>query len=248
MKFLLVFTLFSFCSCETFIYNEKKFQEQDDDYYIEYYTDNSDEYETPDIDTGNPYENCDFESINKNCSLDNECGTCNICVKGKCARGCVEDSDCSLQQEGVKCNKKLNRCLNLVGSDGACSEENCPTGCCYSEPGLTKLICMREPKAQMCGLCSNGEIFIPQTPVCLKVVCSVNSDSCPKWNENLLDPISPEYMCDPEELICTEAPEESVDEDTVDEDVTDLDSEQNDEDSNDVEATDVDNNSQVSDS
>jgi len=162
-------------------------------------------------DTEKPDENnenndgCDTGSVGKNCSLDNECGKCNICVKGKCATGCTSDDDCRMYT-GLKCNKKLYRCTNVYASLQACGETKCPTGCCYSEAGLTTLKCITTPDASKCGLCANGEIYMPDKSQCIPAVCSTTSDNCETLNSASTDPKPECFECKSGEFICKEKP------------------------------------------
>lgn len=156
-----------------------------------------DDKETPDDNTDNT--NCDTESIGNSCSLDNECGKCNICVASKCTKGCVSDEDC-LMYSGLKCNKKLSRCTNVYASNKACGETKCPTGCCYSDRGLTELTCLAQPAAAKCGLCANGEIFNGEE--CIPAVCSSTTDNCPTLNSFSTDPKPECFNCKSGEFIC----------------------------------------------
>jgi len=146
---------------------------------------------------------CDTESVGKNCSLDNECGKCNICVKGKCATGCSTDDDCKMYT-GLKCNKKLYRCTNVYASLQACGETKCPTGCCYAEAGLTAVKCLTTPNASQCGLCANGEIYMPDKSQCVPAVCSTTSDNCESLNSASTDPKPECFECKSGEFICNE--------------------------------------------
>ncbi len=145
--------------------------------------------------------NCDTESIGKNCTLDNECGKCNICVKGKCAAGCTTDDDCKMYT-GLKCNKKLYRCTNVYASLQACGETKCPTGCCYAEAGLTAMKCLTTPDASKCGLCANGEIYMPDESKCVAAVCSTTTDNCSALNSSEEKPEC--FECKSGEFICEE--------------------------------------------
>jgi len=163
-----------------------------------------DGYTKPDnttVDEDTPDDSCDTESIGQNCALDNECGNCNICVSGKCSKGCEVDADCRMYT-GLKCNKKLNRCTNVYASLQACGEIKCPTGCCYAGEGLTSVKCLTTPVAYICGLCANGEIYMPDQSKCIPAVCSATSDNCPTLNSGSIDPAPECFECKSGIFIC----------------------------------------------
>ena len=172
----------------------------DPDIYIE---PDDDPAPVVDEDPGNNDDECDTENIGKNCSLDNQCGDCNICIKGKCSKGCESDDDCQMYV-GLKCNKKLNRCTNVYASLQACGEIKCPTGCCYAEEGMTSVKCLTTPEAATCGLCANGEIYIPSQSMCIPAVCSTSTNNCPTLNAGSTDPDPECFECRSGEFICTE--------------------------------------------
>ncbi len=146
--------------------------------------------------------NCATDNAGKQCTTDNECGACMICVTGgKCAKGCTSDDDCQMQP-GLKCNTKLARCLNIYASGKACSDTNCPTGCCYAEKGLAGLKCAKEANPGTCGLCPNGEIYSPDDSKCITSVCSSTTDNCPTLNSGATNPPAKCYECKSGELIC----------------------------------------------
>ena len=149
---------------------------------------------------------CDTKSLGTNCTLDGDCGACNICVGGKCSKGCTTDDDCQMYK-GLKCNKKLYRCTNIYASSQACGETKCPSGCCYAEAGFTALKCIANPTssdAAKCGLCSNGDIYMPDASECVPAVCSVTTDPCPTFNKSSTDPKPECFECKSGEFICAE--------------------------------------------
>jgi hypothetical protein len=146
-----------------------------------------------------PYDGCDTEGIGTNCSLDDECGKCNICISGKCSKGCESDDDCKMYTD-LKCNKKLNRCLNIYASLQACSERGCPFGCCISEKGFTAVKCIYNQEVSKCGMCANGDIYMPERGMCIPAVCSPSHDIC--YTLNVHDGGC--YECNSAELICEE--------------------------------------------
>lgn len=145
---------------------------------------------------------CATEKQGQSCTTDDECGNCMICLRGGiCAKGCVNDADCTMQP-GLYCNKKLARCLNIYASNKACSETNCPTGCCYAEKGLSGLKCAREASPAKCGLCNQGAVWSPEDSQCYSAVCSTTTDNCPSFNKDSVNPPADCYKCRPGELIC----------------------------------------------
>jgi len=174
-----------------------------DDYDNYTEPDNNTNPDNETVDENDPYDGCDTESITKNCSLDNECGNCNICVSGKCSKGCETDNDCKMYT-GLKCNKKLNRCTNVYASLQACGETKCPTGCCYAGKGMTSVKCLTTPAAYICGLCANGEIYMPEDSKCIPAVCSTVSDNCPTLNSDSTDIGYGCFECKSGEFICKE--------------------------------------------
>ncbi len=138
----------------------------------------------------------------KGCATDADCGACMICVKGgKCAKGCTTDDDCVIQP-GTKCNTKLARCLNVFASTKACSDANCPTGCCYAEKGLSGVKCAKQADPTLCGLCANGEIYSPEDSSCIPAACSSTTDNCPTLNAGSTKPDAKCFECKTGELIC----------------------------------------------
>lgn len=150
-----------------------------------------------------PSDGCANDNLGKQCTTDNDCGACMICVTGgKCVKGCTSDSDCSLT--GTHCNIKLARCLNIYASNSACSEANCPTGCCYAEKGLTGLRCAAgsSATAATCGLCPQYQIYSPSDSKCLAAACSSTTDDCPSINSGATNPPAKCYSCKAGELVC----------------------------------------------
>lgn len=187
-------------TCVADICVDESDQEKKDDTDDESTDNSKPDTETPDkeVNDDNSEEgDCNTESIGESCSLDNECGKCNICVKSKCIKGCISDDDCKMYS-GLKCNKKLSRCTNVYATNQACGETKCPAGCCYANTGLTELKCLTEPAAAKCGLCANGEIF--NGTECIPAVCSTTSDQCATLNSSESD--SDCYECKSGEFIC----------------------------------------------
>ena len=152
---------------------------------------------------GDNTDECATDNLGKSCTNDSECGTCMICVSGgKCAKGCTSDSDCL--SVGTKCNIKLARCLNIYASNSACSETNCPSGCCYAEKGLTGLKCATGASATVavCGLCPQNQIYSPSDSKCLMAACSSTTDDCPSINSGSINPPAKCYTCKVGELLC----------------------------------------------
>ncbi len=145
---------------------------------------------------------CETENQGRVCATDTECGNCMICTTGgKCSKGCITDADCTMQT-GLHCNTKLARCLSIYASNKACSEVNCPTGCCYAEKGLTGLRCASQASPATCGLCAQGEIWSPSDSKCISAVCSATTDNCPSLNIGATNPSAACYKCKSGELIC----------------------------------------------
>ena len=166
-----------------------------------------DVYDEPDenvVDENNE-DGCATENIGRNCTLDVECGKCNICISGKCSKGCESDDDCRMYT-GLKCNKKLARCTNVYASLQACGETLCPVGCCYAEKGFTAVKCLITPDASKCGLCANGDIYMPEDSKCIPAVCSVTTDPCMAYNSASNDPYPECFECKSGEFICKEIP------------------------------------------
>lgn len=137
------------------------------------------------------------------CTTDEECGPCMICITGgRCAKGCTKDNDCTLT--GTQCNTKLARCLNTYASNKACSETNCPSGCCYAEKGLTGLKCATSTNATplICGLCPQHQIYSSENSKCVDAACSSTTDNCSAINSDSINPPAKCYECQPGELIC----------------------------------------------
>lgn len=154
-------------------------------------------------DTGDTADGCANDNLGKQCTTDGDCGACMICVTGgKCVKGCTKDEDCTLT--GTRCNTKLARCLSVFASNKACSEASCPTGCCYSEKGLTELKCATgdSATAATCGLCAQGEIYSPQDSKCISAACSTTTDNCPSFNSGATNPPAKCYACKSGEYIC----------------------------------------------
>jgi len=154
-------------------------------------TDNS----APDIDLP---DNCEIFNIGRNCLYPDECGACLICVKAKCQIGCLSDDDCAAYP-GTLCNRKLARCLNVVASDGACNETNCPSGCCYADEGFRSLKCLKDVSLQTCGICKQGEIYMDGKQ-CVPAACSTGDTKCHDYND--YDIFVDCYDCKTTELIC----------------------------------------------
>jgi hypothetical protein len=157
-----------------------------------------DQSEVPDKEIPDDPE-CNELNIGKACATDKECGECNICEGGKCVKGCFDDDDCTMYSN-LKCNRKLGRCLNTVGSNSACSEENCPDGCCFAKRGLQELQCSSEPHVSICGLCQQGDIY--EGARCIPAICDVVADSCPHLNAFERYPQC--WECRKGEMICYE--------------------------------------------
>ena len=153
-------------------------------------------------DTTDPDGECEVSNQGKIYTMDSECGKCMICTTGgKCSKGCTTNEDCTMQT-GLYCNTKLARCLSIYASNKACSELNCPTGCCYAEKGLTGLKCATQASPATCGLCAQGEIWSPEDNKCISAVCSSTTDNCPSLNTGATNPPASCYKCKAGELIC----------------------------------------------
>ena len=158
--------------------------------------------DTEPTDTTPVDDGCATQNEGLSCTTDGECGACMICVTGgKCAKGCKSDADCQMQPN-LKCNTKLARCLNIDGSNKACIEANCPTGCCYAEKGLSGLKCATQASPAVCGLCANGEIYSPDDSKCLPAICSTTTDNCPTINAGATKPDAKCYKCESGEFVC----------------------------------------------
>lgn len=145
---------------------------------------------------------CDTKNMGAVCTTDTECGKCMICATGgKCIKGCTTNDDCTMHV-GLKCNKKLARCTNVFASLQACGENKCPTGCCYAEKGLTDVKCITTAEASKCGLCPQGEIYIPDDSACKPAVCSATTDNCPSLNSGSTTPKPACFECKSGEFIC----------------------------------------------
>ena len=105
---------------------------------------------------------------------------------------------------GTKCNTKLARCLSVLASTQACSEANCPAGCCYAEKGLTGLKCATgaNATATTCGLCPQNQVYSPEDSKCIDAVCSTTTDNCPTLNSGATNPPAKCYACKSGEYIC----------------------------------------------
>ena len=146
---------------------------------------------------------CAYDNLGNTCTTDKQCGSCMICASAKCVRGCTSNNDCEavLPNSGLKCNKKLARCVNIYGSNQACSETNCPIGCCYAKKGLSGLRCETNPNISTCGVCAQGKIYSPEDGgTCVPAVCSSIDDNCPSINAGSTKPSC--YVCKTAELIC----------------------------------------------
>jgi len=145
---------------------------------------------------------CATSNMGKSCTTDTECGECMICATGgKCVKGCLTNDDCTMST-GLKCNKKLARCTNVFASLQACGETKCPTGCCYGDKGLAGVKCLTTPEASKCGLCAQGEIYIPDDSKCVPAVCSTTTDNCPTLNSGSASPKPSCFKCKSGEFIC----------------------------------------------
>lgn len=145
---------------------------------------------------------CDTSKMGNSCTVDTECGKCMICTTGgKCTKGCTVNEDCTMAT-GLKCNKKLARCTNVFASLQACGETKCPTGCCYGEKGLTEVKCLTTAEASKCGLCAQGEIYIPTDSKCVSAVCSTTTDNCKTLNAGSTSPKPECFECKSGEFIC----------------------------------------------
>ncbi|HOW52316.1 MAG TPA: hypothetical protein PLV42_09775 [bacterium] len=136
------------------------------------------------------------------CELDSECGDGEICVLGNCAPGCKADKDCAAYP-GTTCNTETNRCLNETANDGACSEKNCPTGCCWAERGFVTLKCLIPPAVKYCGTCAQGEVYMGQN-TCVPAACSTKDTLCQTYNS--YDSRAACYECKTGDLLCYDNP------------------------------------------
>jgi len=146
-------------------------------------------------------DNCNTYNIGRNCLAPDECGACLICVKAKCQIGCLRDDDCAAYP-GTLCNRKLARCLNVVASDGACNETNCPDGCCYAEKGFRELRCLQSPELTKCSVCDQGEVNMGEG-YCVPAACSTTDTKCQDYN-TYTGKTPACYECKGNELICYE--------------------------------------------
>jgi len=147
---------------------------------------------------------CATDNLGKTCTIDTECGLCMICTTGgKCREGCKTDDDCKMYT-GLKCNKKLFRCTNVYASLMACGETKCPAGCCIADAGFTSVQCLATPSASQCGLCDNGDLYMPDESKCVPAVCSTISDNCEALNATSIDPAPECFECKSGEFICKE--------------------------------------------
>jgi hypothetical protein len=163
---------------------------------------NDDEVTVPDDDEDPEESGCATSNLGKSCVTDTECGACMICATGgKCVKGCTTNEDCTMSV-GLKCNKKLARCTNVFASLQACGETKCPTGCCYGDKGLTGVKCLTTAEASKCGLCPQGEIYIPDDSKCVPAVCSTTTDNCPTLNTGSTSPKPACFACKSGEFIC----------------------------------------------
>ena len=152
-----------------------------------------------DEDTAPVDNGCALSNQGISCDTDDSCGACMICVSGTCIKGCETASDCST---GTQCNTKLARCVNPVASGQACSETNCPSGCCYAERGLSGLKCLPSPTPATCGMCKQGEIYSPEDNACITAACSATTDNCPSLNAGSTSPDPKCFACDKSSFIC----------------------------------------------
>ena len=151
-------------------------------------------------DTADSDTNCNTAALNQTCQTDDDCGACMICTAGgRCIKGCTKNEDCRVT--GTECNTKLARCVNTTASAHACSETNCPKGCCYAEKGLSGLKCLTTPNPGTCGLCAQGEIYSPEDSKCITAACSATTDNCPSLNSSSSNPPAKCYACQ-SDLIC----------------------------------------------
>ncbi len=135
------------------------------------------------------------------CTMDSDCTHPDICVQAKCIPGCQNDTDCSAYS-GTKCNTKLGRCLNVLATEQACSELNCPTGCCIASEGFTALKCETAVSRQKCGICKQGEVFM-NAKTCVPAACSLSDfQFCQDYNANSSWKIC--FECKVSELVCYE--------------------------------------------
>ena len=135
------------------------------------------------------------------CTVDGDCGAGKICEYGTCGNGCTKDEDC-INYAGTLCNKKLGRCANLYASNRACSEQNCPQGCCYAEKGLVGMKCSAVQNPATCGQCDQGRVYSPEEARCIDAACSSTTDNCPSLNAGSFNPPARCYRCAAGELIC----------------------------------------------
>lgn len=156
--------------------------------------------EIPDTDTNTG--DCATSNLGKNCKIDGDCGACLICVNAKCAEGCQGDGDCS-SYTGTTCNKKLARCVNTVGSSGACNETNCPAGCCYADKGFKTLKCLASAALQTCGICPQGQVYMDGKQ-CIPSACKVEDGKCKTYNSTEVRADC--YECKTGDLVCYDNP------------------------------------------
>lgn len=151
----------------------------------------------PDDDKGNTGDGeCDGDT----CKIDDDCCDGFICESTKCSKGCEEDSDCS-SYPGTKCNTKLNRCLNIAASGGACDSSSCANGCCVGMDGFTKLICEPNPSYSKCGACKQGEVYLSSELQCVPAACMSDS-KCESYNSS--EENSECFVCNDNVGVCEE--------------------------------------------
>lgn len=163
--------------------------------------DTGSEPEVVDEDVAPVEDGCATSNAGQNCDTDDVCGACMICVSGKCSKGCESNTECS-SVPGTVCNTKLARCVNPIASAQACSETNCPSGCCYAEKGLSGLKCATAATIETCGMCAQGQIYSPEDSKCIAAACSTSTDQCPSLNEGSTNPPAKCFECKSSEYIC----------------------------------------------
>jgi hypothetical protein len=152
--------------------------------------------------SGNTGDTGNTGNTGNTCTTDTDCGAGMICVTGgKCVKGCTANEDCTMYT-GLKCNRKLARCTNIFASLQACGETKCPTGCCYADKGLTGVKCLTTAEPTKCGLCQQGDIYVPTDSKCAPAVCSTTTDNCPNLNNGSTNPKPSCFACKSGEFIC----------------------------------------------
>ncbi len=139
-------------------------------------------------DTGNNTDTGDTGEGNGGaaCTHDGDCQSGEICTNQKCVPGCKSNSDCSAFT-GTTCNTDLSRCVNTTyksdpnATSGTCAIGSCNT-CCYAGPGLRSVKCASKKEAIYCGMCPQGEVFMPKDKECVPAACNPSADKCQDLN------------------------------------------------------------------